>query len=441
SYTTLLATQIFFPVGIAYAITRHDLFDIDAALRRTLAYAMISLSLLAIYLGLTSALTMLLQETHRPLFATVIGILIAALAFPWMSTRAQLLITRAFYPERLSFQRDIEAAQAALARVLRRDEVLQLLTVDLPSRLDAPQAGLSLAPEPPTVPPGAAWSSDLLVGGRRIGSYWLGARRSGLAFAPHEREWLQALAQQAALALAYAETVAELEALNRELEDRVTARTEQLLAHQRELVAIAERQRLARDLHDSLKQSLFSLGLSLHAARLLLPRDPEATGALLREQEALAIQAQSELGALLSDLREATPRRGDLAEALRQECARLAQRHQLQVTLDAPDQFILEEPARSELAAIAREALHNVLKHSGVGVARVQLAQIGDTLQLTVVDQGRGFDQAARASIGHGLRGMAERAAALGGTLTVTSGAGEGTRICAQIPSTTAPAL
>lgn len=452
-YWALLATQICFPVGISYAILRHDLFGIDAALRRALAYAVVSLGFLAIYLGLTAALTQLLRESPRPLLATTAGILVAAAAFSWMRGRAQLLITRAFYPERLSFQRDVDAAQDRLARVVRRDEVVRLLTVDLPARLDATSAGLEvLHPHPhlaesgasvPRAPAqaergwggeGPAWRADLLVAGRPIGAYWLGPRRSGLAYAPDERERLLALAQQAALALAYAETVEALEDLNRELEDRVAARSAQLLAQQRELVAIAERQRLARDLHDSLKQALFSLGLSLHAARGLVARDPQAADAILAEQEALAVQAQRELGGLLADLREPTGQRGDLVAALRREGARLYERHGLRVLLDGPDRLPLAEPALSELAAVAREALHNVLKHSGAAEAHVCLEAGAATLRLTVADQGRGFDYARRAGAGHGLRGMQERLDALGGTLTIVSAEGRGTELCAQIP-------
>ncbi len=444
-YALMLATQIFFPLGIAYAIMRHDLFGIDSALRRGLAYAVVSLGFLVIYLGLTTALTLLLRESARPLLATGAAILCAAAAFPWMRGRADLLITRALYPERLSFQRDIDAAQAVLARVARRDEVERLLTYDLPARLDATSAGLDETKYPAADASAVrshlrqdtntvAWRAELLVGGRQIGAYWLGPRRSGLAYAPHERERLDALAQQAALALAYAETVAALEALNRELEDRVASRTEQLLAHQRELVAVAERQRLARDLHDSLKQALFSLGLSLHAARSLLARDPAAAGAILAEQEALAIQSQRELGALLADLRGPPARRGDLVEALRRECERLQARHGLRVALEAPERLVLAEPALSELDAVAREALHNVLKHSGAGEARLGLAAGADSLRLSVEDSGRGFDPAARAGAGHGLRGMEERVAALGGSLTITSAIGRGTQLCAQIP-------
>ncbi len=433
-YAALLATQAFFPAGIAYAIMRHDLFGIDSALRRALAYAVGSLGFLVIYLGLTSALALLLRESARPFLATAAGILGAAAAFPWMRRRAHLLITRALYPERLSFQRDIDAAQAALARVVRRDEVVQLLTVDLPARLDAPRAGLQTPPDPAGAPAGAAWSAELLVGGRQIGSYWLDRRRSGLAYAPHERERLHALAQQAALALAYAETVEALETLNRELEDRVESRTEQLLAHQRELVAVAERQRLARDLHDSLKQALFSLGLSLHAARGLLVRDPAAVGEILAEQERMAIQAQIDLGALLADLRGPAPRRGDLVAALRRECEQIELRHGLSVALDAPARLALEEPALGELTAVAREALHNALKHSGAAEARLSLSVGQGALRLSVADDGGGFSPAERTDAGHGLRGMRERAAALGGALTIISAEGEGTHICAQIP-------
>lgn len=432
----LLAVQICFPLAIAYAVLRHDLLGIDLALRRALGYAGTSLGFLAIYFGLTTALTLVLREL-TPLYpglSTILGVLGAASAFPWMQAQAQRLITRAFYPERLTFQQDLAAAQATLSRVVRRDEVVALLVHELPARLGAQHARLHLLPAPPPSDTGSAWSAPLLVSGRQLGTYWLGARRTGLPYAPDEQERLWTLLQQAALALAYAESYEALAVLNAELEARVTARTEQLVAHQRELAAVAERQRLARDLHDSLKQTLFSLGLNLHAAAGLSQRDPERARGLLAQQAERVVQAQSDLADLLSELRMPLRTSDDLVGALRFELAQLETQHGFRVTLDAPPRLELAEPACRELAAVAREGLHNTLKHSGVAAARVTVGSDGEHVLLALADQGRGFDPEQAWQSGHGLRGMQERVAALRGNLTITAAPGKGTRLWVSVP-------
>jgi signal transduction histidine kinase len=429
----LVVVQICFPAAALYAMLRRDLLRIDVALRRALGYAATSVGLLALYFGLTFGLTTLLRglAPTSPLI-TVLAVLGAASTFPWLQGQANRLITRAFYPERLGFQQELIAARELFGQVVRRDAVVALLTVELPERLGVEWAHLQLLPEPPPVA-GGAWSAPLLVGGRQLGVYWLGPRRTGLPFAPDEQEQLRSVAQQAALALAYAENYEALAALNAELEDRVAARTEQLIAHQRELATVAERQRLARDLHDSLKQTLFSLGLNLHAAAGLVQRDSERARELLVQQAARAVQAQSELADLLSDLRAGPLAPVDLVMLVRHEAAQAETQPGFCVAVTAPPRLEVAEPVARELAAVVREALHNTLKHSGVDRARLNLQSDGGELLLCIADDGRGFD-AGQVAAGHGLRGMRERAASLGGTLTITTAKGEGTQLWVRIP-------
>ncbi len=191
-------------------------------------------------------------------------------------------------------------AHTALTQALLREAVIALLAEELPQRIGA--TGAALLFEGSEQPPEAerAWSAPLIIGGRVLGHYWLGPRRSGLPYAADEQKQLQTLTQQAALALAYAETFDHLADVNRELEERVAMRTAHLLAQQRELAALGERQRIARDLHDSVKQTLFSLGLGLRVSRQLLKTDPAAAQQMLNTQEAMAIQAQAEMGTLLA---------------------------------------------------------------------------------------------------------------------------------------------
>jgi signal transduction histidine kinase len=435
-YELLLGAQILLPLGVAYAIIRNDLFGVDAALRRTLDYTLVSFGLLVIYFSLAALLTQLSRGLGGGwgLAATVLSVIAAAAAFTPLHRVTQRVVDRAFYPERLRFSEMVAAARARLARVVRREEIAELLEAELPPALDASWARLVLRPsfEQPATEPGA-WSALLTVAGRTIGGYWLGPRRSGLGYAPHEQEQLQSLAQQAALALAYAETYDALARLNRDLEEQVATRTEHVLAQQRELAAFEERQRLARDLHDSVKQTLFSLGIGLRAARQRVPGDPERALALLEQQEQAALQAQAELGELLGHLRTPATGTADLVMLLERQIARLAEQHGIVVERAMPPSLVLPEPLPRELARIAGEALHNVLRHSGGIAARVTLRAEHGELCMTVEDDGRGFDPSA-AHRGQGLRSMGERAAIVGGSLEVRSTPGGGTTIHVRAP-------
>jgi signal transduction histidine kinase len=453
-YEWLLVGQLVWPIGISYTILRHDLFGIDAVLRRGLAYAVLSLALLAIYFGLTLLLTATLLAAF-PQFrgaATLIALFVAAAAFTPLRQRAQWAIDRLFYGERLAFQAEVRAARVALAEVIGRDAVVALLAEQLPRRLGAAWGALTVGGEAHVVrsddfsrPLGQpatevattsspAWGAALTVGGRTLGRWELGPRRPGPPFDADEQAQLHALAQQAALALAYAETFDALNTLNRELEVRIAERTAQVVDQQRALAVVAERQRLARDLHDSVTQTLFSISLGLRNARGLARRDPDAAAAALVEQEAAARAALAEMRALLAQLRSPAPAETDLAIALREHCAGLERQGALVVALDLPATCPLPGAQAAELLAIAREALHNVVKHGGAKTAACTLAVAGDRLVLMVMDSGQGFDEAAAGGAGLGLRGMRERAAALGGTIEIVSAPGQGTTVRVQAP-------
>ncbi len=440
-YDVVLIAELVLPAGIAYAILRHDLFGIDTAVRRALAYGTLSLSVLAIYLALTVALTAILTRVV-PQFqglAALIGLIVAAAAFEPLRRRAGRVIDRWLYPERLSFQSALNAARAQLDRVIARDELIELLTQRLPQQIDAQWAALSLAPAP-DVPPHAepAWNGELIVGGRSLGRYWLGARRSGLDYAPDEQAQLRELTQAAALVLAYTATFEELNALNRELETRVALRTAQMLEQQRTLVTLAERQHLARELHDSVTQTLFSINLSARAIRGLLRRDTESAVLELSRLESDAQQALTEMRALLSQLRQPIAAQRDLVSLLVEHCVAVQHQSGLTVELGVPDELPLPEALAHELLNIAKEALHNVIKHSGVSIAQCQLLLVDSTLELSISDHGGGFtpnpivDQPPDAHFG--LRGMRERVAALNGTLDIHSSPGKGTHVRVRVP-------
>ena len=210
-YDTALLFQVFVPLTVAYAIQRHDLFEIDAAVRRALAYTGVTAVLLGIYFGLTDLLSRLLVRL-LPQFQTgviLLALVTAALAFRPLYTLLQRFVDRLFYPERLRFAQVIGDVRQRLQQVVTRRQVVDMLVDDLPVALDSRWANLVMAPAPDL--PGhtdsaPAWNGRLEVRDRVLGRYWLGPRRSGLGFDAGEQAQLQAVVSQAGLALAYAES-------------------------------------------------------------------------------------------------------------------------------------------------------------------------------------------------------------------------------------------
>ncbi len=201
------------------------------------------------------------------------------------------------------------------------------------------------------------------------------------------------------------------------------------------LAAVRERQRLARDLHDSVTQTLFSLTLAAGSATLLLQRRPEALASQLDEIEQLATSARAELDALGDELPGA-PHEGDgLVASLRRHFDERAAHDGLRVALHVEGERRLAPGVEVALLRIVQEALNNVVKHAGVAEAEVRV-RLGRPAAVEVQDRGRGFAAdtagARHDRPGVGLAIMRERAAEIGWRLTVTSAPGAGTRVVAQ---------
>jgi signal transduction histidine kinase len=192
-----------------------------------------------------------------------------------------------------------------------------------------------------------------------------------------------------------------------------------------------ERNRLARDLHDSVTQTVFSMNLAAQSARLLLDKNPPQTSGQLLRLEELAANALSEIQSLVSQLTPRSLADEGLPTALQQLADERQARDDLQVALEIDGEKTLSEAETLGLYAIVNEALTNIIKHSGTREATVRLKLNDDSSSLTIEDQGRGFNsQSAQNQRGHlGLAGMSERAREIGWTLSVESEKDRGTRI------------
>jgi PAS domain S-box-containing protein len=204
--------------------------------------------------------------------------------------------------------------------------------------------------------------------------------------------------------------------------------------------AMEERQRLARELHDSVSQALYGIGLGARTARTLLDRaslDPEIETRLADPLDyvlALADAGLAEMRALIFELRPDALEKEGLAAALRRQAETVRVRHSLEVEVDLCDEPEIPLDAREALYRIAQEALNNAVQHARAGRIEIKLAWNEGVVHLSVRDDGVGFDPERRHPGHLGLRSMQERAAQVGGVLTIQSAPQQGTLVQVRIP-------
>jgi signal transduction histidine kinase len=204
--------------------------------------------------------------------------------------------------------------------------------------------------------------------------------------------------------------------------------------------ATLERQRIARDLHDSVSQSLFSTTLHVRTAQHALELERLDTsgpvGEELSEIGQLTRGALAEMRALIFELQPGALAEEGLVAALGKLAAALSAREGLAIEVDGPDERLpIGVEAEEQLYRVGQEALANVVKHARAGSATVRIAATDDTVSIEVSDDGRGFDPAAVGSDHFGLRSMRGRVADLGGRLEITSAPGRGTTLRVEVPA------
>lgn len=200
------------------------------------------------------------------------------------------------------------------------------------------------------------------------------------------------------------------------------------------LAALEERQKLARELHDSVSQALYGIALGAHSARTALQRDPEHVSEPLDYVLALAEAGLVEMRALIFELRPESLEQEGLVSALTKQGNALQARHELRVVLDLCDEPALTLAIKQELYRIAQEAMHNTVKHARARQVDLRLSQTNEAVLLEVRDDGLGFNPDG-AFPGHlGLHSMRERVSHLGGMLQIESAPGNGTRIWVRVP-------
>jgi signal transduction histidine kinase len=209
----------------------------------------------------------------------------------------------------------------------------------------------------------------------------------------------------------------------------------QLMAQTKELSIAVERQRVARELHDSVAQSLYSITLFAESIRRMIEsgrfEQTRDTAQMLKET---ALDALGEMRLIIHALRLPQLTKLGLVGALKARLGSVEERAGIRAGLEADEALEIPLPLQQELFRVASEALNNVIKHARASSVHVRLWQDGSTIQLVIKDDGIGFDLDA-VPRGEGLEIMGERVAALGGSWQIDSARGRGARISFSVPA------
>ncbi len=205
-----------------------------------------------------------------------------------------------------------------------------------------------------------------------------------------------------------------------------------------EQAMMEERRRLARDLHDAVTQSLYSLSLMAEAARRRVQvGDDQATEEYIVRLGELAQQSLKEMRLLVYELRPSALARAGLAGAIQERLDAVERRSGMTARLHIDDVTQLAPATQTQLFHIIQEALNNTLKHAAASMVRIRLHVQDGAMQLEIADNGKGFDPAeAAAGGGLGLTGMRERVELLGGHINLDSAPGRGTIIRVTLRTT-----
>ncbi|MDI9884664.1 sensor histidine kinase [Streptomyces sp. HNM0645] len=266
-------------------------------------------------------------------------------------------------------------------------------------------------------------------------------------FAAHQHSFSPAMAIGPALGAAVAvavvwgyQTLYQESEHRRRLIEELTATRADLAAAQHTAGVLAERDRLAREIHDTLAQGLSSIQLLLRAAERALPHAPQNAARHVDQARQAAVDNLAEARRFVAALTPPTLEGTTLAGALERLCTTTSARHRLTARFHLTgDPALLATAHEVALLRIAQSALANTVRHAEATTAEVTLSYLGDRVVLDVLDDGRGFDAARLPAPdleagGFGLAAMRARAHALGGTLTIESAPGLGTALAARLP-------
>lgn len=253
----------------------------------------------------------------------------------------------------------------------------------------------------------------ITVKGQAVGDLYLTNKRGEAEFGVDDQTLVERFAAHAGLAIE-----------NARLSQRVQA-----------LAVVEERERIGRDLHDGIIQRIYGVTLGLDEVPELARNDPAAAGERVERAIDALHDAIGEIRTFIYGLRPGLDYPGSIASALKTLAEEMRLNTAIQIDVTAPIVEGLSPTIRGEMLSIAREALTNAVRHAAATRVAVTITAADGAVRLEIADDGIGFDPLAPAAEGHnGLTNMRRRAEALGGTLRVDTGEGNGTRIIVSLP-------
>jgi len=412
------------PTGIAVAVLKYRLYEIDLVVNRALVYGLMTVGVVGSYVAVVGLVGALVSPGGDVVISLVVTGVVAV-CFQPLRARVQRFVNRLMYGERADPYTAIAGLGRTLASSLQLDAVLSTVVETIGHTLALQYVGLVLVGSDASREGGGTAaeygtaSTDVLAfplvhQGIAVGELRLAAR-PGERLRERDHHLITDLAPQVAAAV-------HAVGLSQELQ----------LARQR-IVQLREeeRRRIRRDLHDGLGPALAGLTFTLEAVRNLTESDIERADELLVSATEQVQTMIGDVRRLIYGLRPATLDQLGLAASLR-GLASQESSPGTSVTIDAPSS-LPQLPAAVEVAAywIAQEALTNVRRHAHARTCSVRVAVEPTVLRLEIADDGGGL---TAASTGIGLHTMKERAAEIGGTCEIGSRAGGGTLVTASLP-------
>jgi signal transduction histidine kinase len=430
------------PISIGVAVLKYRLYDIDVVIRKAVVAGAIAVFFTAVYVAVVGGIGALVQSRSTAVLSFIAAAIVAGLFQPAMR-RAGRLADRIVYGKRATpyevlseFSERVGETYAAedvlprMARVVAEGVGAQSARVwversgrlhvaaSWPAETSVPAAVAFDGAEMPSLP-GADAAFPIEHRGELLGALAVAMPAADPIDDP-KAKLVADLAAQAGLVLRNVRLTGELQ-----------ARLEDLRAAQKRLVAAQDeaRRRLERNIHDGAQQRLVALSVKLRLAQSLVAKDPVQTGRMLE-------QLQAETTETLEDLRDLA--RGIYPPLLADKglvAALEAQARRSIVPVELHPDGAGRYPQEVEAAVYfsVLEALQNVSKYANAGRADVRLAESAGALTFEVQDDGVGFDAEA-AGRGTGLQGIADRLAALDGSVEIRSGRGAGTTVAGKIP-------
>ena len=412
------------PTGIAVAVLKYRLYEIDLVVNRALVYGLMTVGVVGSYVAVVGLVGALVSPGGDVVISLVVTGVVAV-CFQPLRARVQRFVNRLMYGERADPYTAIAGLGRTLASSLQLDAVLSTVVETIGHTLALQYVGLVLVGSDASREGGGTAAEygtastnvlafPLVHQGIAVGELRLAAR-PGERLRERDHHLITDLAPQVAAAV-------HAVGLSQELQ----------LARQR-IVQLREeeRRRIRRDLHDGLGPALAGLTFTLEAVRNLTESDIERADELLVSATEQVQTMIGDVRRLIYGLRPATLDQLGLAASLR-GLASQESSPGTSVTIDAPSS-LPQLPAAVEVAAywIAQEALTNVRRHAHARTCSVRVAVEPTVLRLEVADDGGGL---TAASTGIGLHTMKERAAEIGGTCEIGSRAGGGTLVTASLP-------